>query len=170
MSLKTPKTGLASLMREWMSMQRKPFTVGMIAGALSIPPGASCDHIHNAVRDFARRAEIFPAASSLRRTKSGHPGPMQTFYAYNPGWHRVHKGTLNKRIYKAMYVSGTFTLSEIQRLSEAPDRSWLDKVTRPLRKDDLIRPVGRRLCAHGSGTETVYYIPDRDRFRLEVMK
>ncbi len=156
----TPKTGLAASMREWMSKQRRPFTAGMVADALSIPPGAARDRVRNAIPDFIRRAEIFPAKRNRR----------QVFYAYNPAWHRVHKGTLNKRIYKAMYVSGTFSLSDIQRLAEAPERSWLDKIVRPLRKDGLIKAVGRRACAHGIGAEIIYHIPDRDRFRLEVMK
>jgi hypothetical protein len=159
MSSRTPKTGLAARMRAWMSRQRKPFTAGMIADALAIPPGPERDRVRCSIGDFIARVEIFPA-KRIRR---------QVFYGYNPAWHRIHKGTLNKRIYKAMYVSGTFSLSDIQRLSEAPERSWLDKIARPLRGQGLIKPVGRRACAHGIGAEAIYHIPDRDKFRLEVM-
>jgi hypothetical protein len=160
MSSKTPKTGLAAGMRDWMSKQRKPFTAGMVADALDTLPGAARGRVRNALGDFVARAEVFPA----KRIRG------QIFYAYNRAWHRVHKGLLNRRIFKAMYVSGQFTVADIQRLAEAPDRSWVDKVSRTLKKDGLIRSVGRRPCAHGIGAEIIYHIPDRDRFRLEVMK
>ena len=160
MSSKTPKTGLASRMREWMSKQRRPFSVAQMCDALGIPSGKEREKVRNAIPDFISRAEIFPA-KRIRR---------QTFYGYNPKWFRINKGTLNKRIYKAMYISGTFTLSEIQRLSEAPDRSWLDKIARALKKGGHITQIGRRMRSNGIGVENVYHIPDRNRFRLEVMK
>ncbi len=160
MSLKTPKTGLAKRMREWMSKQRRPFSAAQISDALGLPPGKERDKVRNAIPDFIRRAEIFPVKRNRR----------QILYGYNPKWFRIHKGSLNKRIYKAMYVSGQFTISEIQRLSEAPDRSYLDKMARALKKAKHIKQIGRRVRANGIGVEILYFIPDRDRFRLEVMR
>lgn len=90
-------------------------------------------------------------------------------YAYNRGWRRVHKGVLSRRIYKAMYVAGQFAVTDILRLAEAPGRNQVDKITRRLRREGHLQPVGRRLCAHGAGAETIYHIGDRDRFRREVM-
>jgi len=161
-----PKTGIASRMREWMSKQRKPFTTAQIADGLGALPGKEKEKICNALADFITRAEVVPLGKYVLRRK---PTVLVNRYAYNPAWHRVHKGTLNKRIYKAMYVSGTFAISDIHRLSEAPERSWVDKIAKALRKKGLIQVVGRRPCTHGIGAEILYYIPDRDRFRLEVM-
>lgn len=162
----TPKTGLTSRMREWMQRQRRPFTVAQLCEGLMIPPGRERDKVRNAISDFVQRVEIFPVAAPRRKAAA----PQKTAYARNPAWHRVHRGTLNRRIYKAMYVSGRFALSDIQRLSEAPDRNWIDKVARSLKTAGMIRAVGRRICAHGIGAEIIYHIPDRDRFRLEVMR
>jgi hypothetical protein len=166
MSSKMPKTGLAARMRDWMSGRRHIFTTAMICDALGIPPGRERLRVASSVDDFVGRAEVIPLGND-RPDTSGNDGRR---YRYNPSWHRAHKGTLNQRIYKAMYVAGTFAATDIRRLAETPDADWIRKVTGKLRKKDLIRPVGRRTCAHGIGFETIWHIPDRDRFRLEVMK
>jgi hypothetical protein len=161
---KTPKTGLASRMRAWMSGRRHAFTTAMICDALAIPPGRARERAASTLADFIARAEVIPLGPDRRR-RNGVP-----FYRYNPAWHRAHKGTLNQRIYKAIYVNGTFSAPEIRRLAEAPEASWVVKTIRALAKRRLICKVGRRKCAHGIGAETVWHIPDRDRFKLEVMK
>jgi hypothetical protein len=106
-------------------------------------------------------------------------------YRYNPAWKGGQKGTLRPRIYKAMYVSGTFAVTDIQRLVSnngdtlpqgvpiihVPNiRSWIDKIVRRLRRSGHLAVVGRRPCAHGAGAEALYHVADRDKFRLEVMR
>ncbi|MDX9820641.1 MAG: hypothetical protein RBT20_01805 [Syntrophales bacterium] len=145
-----------------MERQRRPYSVMQICDGLDVPPGPGRQKVHNVMDDFVVRGEIFP----LDKPES----PCRT-YIYNRSWHRMNKGTLNKRIYKAMYVTvSEFSAGDIQRLSEAPDKSWVGKVLRRLREGGYIRAVGRKRCGNGMGVEILYNIPDRDRFRLEVMK
>ncbi len=164
MSSKTPKTGLAARMRGWMSVRQRPFTVLEICGALEIPPGRERARVNHAVEDAVRRGELVPLPPDRRNRNPARR------YLYNPGWHRVNKGLLQRRICKAMYVSGTWAVTDIVRLAEAPSRDWVDRIVRRLRDEGLVRPVGRRVCAHGIGTEAVYHLADRDRFNLEVLR
>lgn len=177
MSSKTPRTGLASRMRDWMSGRSGKFTGGQLALALDIPVGKR-DPLHQALQDFVRRGEVVPLGiPGIRSRKdsgdtipnSEEFGSCPRAYAYNRGWHRVHKGVLSRRIYKALYISGTFAVTDIIRLAETPSRAQVDKIIRRLRREGHLQAVGRRLCAHGAGAETIYHISDRDRFRREVM-
>ena len=159
---KTPKTGQAAQMRDWMAKQQKPFSALQICEELNIAPGPPRQKFTKYLRDFVSRGEITISTKQNRK-------PL--LYIYNPAWSKMNKGTLNKRIFKAMYVSiGAFAATDIQRLSESPDRSWIDKVFKTLLTKGYLKAAGRRLCAHGAGAETLYHIPDRDKFRLEVLK
>jgi hypothetical protein len=166
---KAPKTGLAGRMREWMKAQSRPFTKRDVYLGLGIESPADRATLRNAVPDFSLRGEIILLLPDKRNRRQDFKR-----YRYNPYWKRGQKGALRPRIFKAMYVSGTFAVTDIQRLCQTPDedldRTWIDKIVRRLRREGYLSPVGRRLCAHGAGAETLYHVADRDRFRLEVMR
>jgi hypothetical protein len=149
-------------MRAWMIAQAKPWTVTQMCDALGVAPGKERDKVREAMPDFVGRMEIVPVGMTKQNRR-------QHLYVYNRTYRRIQKGVLNKKIFKAMYVAGSWALTDLQRLAGAPDRSYLDKILRRLRRNGYVRPVGRRVCAHGIGAETIYHMPDRDRFRREVM-
>ncbi len=159
MSRSIPKTGLAGRMRAWMSGREGRFALRELYEALGIPPGLPRERVARDLRDFVRRGEVI-------RDNDGRCNGNRYRYVGRP----VEPATgLRAKILKGMYLSVTFALSDIVRLSGAPDSSYVHKIAKPLRKGGHIRVVGRRLCAHGAGAEAVYHIPDRDRFRLEVI-
>jgi len=164
MSSDAPKTGLARRMRAWMRAQQRPFTSRDVYLALGVADAAMRERLRNAMRDFRRRGEVADAPPDKRiRRQDAHR------YVYVVRWRAARKGSLQPRIHKAMYVSGTWAVTDIQRLTDL-DRDWIDKTVRRLRRDGYIAAVGRRPCAHGAGAEALYHIADRDRFRLEVMR
>jgi len=139
----------------------RPFTSAQICDALDLH-GKDREQAVKAIRDFLRRGEIEQAPDKHNR--------RQNFYRYNHSWKRKIKGNLQGKVYKAMYVSQNFAVTDIQRLAEVPDRNYIDKLMRKLKKAGYIGAIGRRLCAHGAGAEAIYYIKDRTRFRLELMR
>ena len=179
MSSKAHKTGLAARMREWMKAQERPFTKRDVYLGLGIASPADRATLRNAIPDFARRGEIIlqPPDKRNRRQDINR-------YAYNAAWRSAQKGSLSPRIFKAMYVSGTFAVTDIQRLvsGTAEDmgadlksipissRAWIDRIIRRLRRSGHLAIVGRRPCAHGAGAEALYHVANRDKFRLEVMR
>lgn len=159
-----PKTGLADRMRAWMKAQSRPFTKRDVYLGLGIDDPARRATLRNAVYDFAVRGEILlqPPDKRIRLQNVNR-------YRYNAAWQYGQKGSLRPRILKAMYVSMTFSATDIQRLTDL-DRSWIDRTVTRLRRAGHLERVGRRLCAHGAGAETIYHVADRDKFRLEVMR
>jgi hypothetical protein len=152
-----------------MAAQKKPFCVAEICDALEIPPGDERQRVRNNVKDFIGRGEILQCPRDKRNRRQA-----AWRYRYNPTWQAVTKGGVQARIFKAMYVSGTFAVTDIRRLAQEGDkpvdRSWIEKRVRQLVKAGHLQAVGRRLCAHGAGAETLYHVVNRDRFRLEVMQ
>jgi hypothetical protein len=146
-------------MRAWMAGREGRFALRDLYEALGIPPGLPRERAARDLQDFVRRGEVV-----------SDPDGRCIGNRYRYGGRPAEAATgLRARILKAMYLSAIFSLSDIVRLSGAPDRKYVHKVAKPLRKGGHIRVVGRRLCAHGAGAEQVYHIPDRDRFRLEVI-
>ena len=143
MSSKAPKTGLAGRMREWMKAQSRPFTKRDVYLGLGVDDPADRSTLRNAVPDFEARGEIIlqPPDKRIRRQDINR-------YRYNPAWQGAQKGALKPRIFKAMYVSGTFAATDIERLTDL-DRSWIDKTVRRLRRSGHQPVVPRRLC-HGA--------------------
>ncbi len=162
-TVKAPKTGLASAMRAWMAAQTAPFCVAELCDGLGTPSGNSRQIVRNALGDFVDRGEIMRCRLDKRIRR------QVSKYRYNPEWQRKRKGTLNATILKAMYVTGQFAVTDIQRLTDLK-RDWIDRIVTSLKKAGYIRKVGRRLCAHGAGAENLYHIVNRDRYRLEVMR
>lgn len=163
-----PKTGLAARMRAWMKAQSRPFAVRDIYLGLGLAAQNQRATLRNAVPDFERRGEIVLQPPDKRNRRQNIKR-----YRYNHAWKGGQKGLLNKKIFKAMYVSGQFAVTDIQRLCREPgedtDRSWVEKIVRRLKREGHLTVVSRRLCAHGAGAEAVYHIVHRDKFRLEVM-
>lgn len=160
-----PKTGRAAAMRAWMQGQKTPWTALDLCIGMGLPPGDERDRVRVEMRIFVKRGEAVIVRKALKR------GRQQYYYTCNTKFRLHARGCdLKARIYKAMYIAGEFALSDIQRLAEAPGRNYLDKLLRPLRAAGYVQAVGRRVCARGSGAETIYHIANRDRFRLEVMR
>lgn len=172
---KAPKTTLAKRMRAWMAARtgtkaERRFTITQLCEALEIPEGPMHQKVANAIYDFERRGELqhynVKAPAKYRRAEKVD----QRHYLYITDWHAVLKGNINKKIYKAIYVSGDFTVTDIQRLTGLQDRDWLDRIVPKLRNGGHIQQINKRLCGHGAGAETVYHVVNRDKFKLEVMR
>lgn len=166
MSSRAPKTGLAAAMRAWMKARGDaPFSKRDVYLGIGITDSAARARCRNAVADFERRGEIVLLPPDRRRADAGRVNR----YRYNASWQAAQKGTLKPRIFKAMYVSGSFAVTDIVRLTNLK-RDWIDRAIKGLVGHGYVTMIGRRLCAHGAGAERVYHIPDRDRFRLEVLR
>jgi hypothetical protein len=166
MSLKIPKSGLAMRMRDWMKARtgnrcQRRFTIMQLCAELEIQPGKDHQWVRNTLLEFCRRGEV--ESYFLKKCNR-----RQYIYVY--GWTWSKQGKQNQRIFKAMYVSTSFAVTDIQRLSGVKERDWIDRIVRQLKKDGHLQQICRRLCAHGAGAEKIYHIANRDRFKLEVMK
>lgn len=174
-----PKNGLARRMRAWMAARtgtkkERRFSMQQLIDALDIPAGphnkvTPRQRVANALYDYERRGEIESytiRVSKWRRTELTD----ERQYLYIPDWHAELKGKLNRKIYKAIYVSGEFAVTDIQRLTGLKDRDWLDRIIPKLRKSGYIQPIRRRHCAHGAGVEHIYHLTDRDRFKMEFLR
>lgn len=166
MSLKTPKTGLAGKMRDWMSARGRKFRATQLYDALDMPPGRSRLAAQNALGDFIARGEVIPLGSDRRSRENDAP-----WHLYNPAWRRRATGVVNRRIFKAMRLISfreTFTAEDIQRLAGA-DRSWVMQSIRLLVRSGHVGIVGDRVRPTG-GRERLYRVLDTDKFFLEVMR
>jgi len=174
-----PKTGLAKRMRSWMAARtgtkkQRRFTIAQICRELDIQSGAQRERLVNALGDFIRRKELIAYEVKLhgRRSPSYLERHKQVIkqYLYQHDWQAELKGSINRKIYKAMYVSHEFAASDIQRLTGLKDRDWLDRITKQLKDSGYIQQIRRRRCAHGAGAENIYNIVNRDKFKLEFLR
>jgi hypothetical protein len=166
MSLRIPKTGMSAILRDWMKSRtgtkaQRRFTIRQICDALVVMTGKQHQSVSNALTDFVKRGEVISRYNKKHNRRQ---------YIYNSDWRKAKKGTQNQKIFKAMYVSQSFAVTDIQRLAGEEDRNWIDKIVRRLKKDGHLQKIGRRLCAHGAGVEAIYHIVNRDKFKLETMK
>lgn len=164
---KIPKTGLAMNLRFWMMARigtkaQRRFTIEQVCEALSCL-GTHTDRqkISNVLYDFEQRGEVISSINKKCNRRQ---------YLYCHDWRKELKGKINRKIFKAMYVSQSFAVTDIQRLAGMPDRNWIDKLIRQLTKDGYVQRISRRICAHGAGAENVYHIVNRDKFKLEMMR
>ena len=148
-----PKTGLAATMRAIMREKKRPFASKDIHGLI---PGASYNKIRSALTDFIERGEVVRVS----------PGK----YLYNGPHSSGRRSPLAQKIFKAMYVSSRFAVSDIQRLTGQEDRGYIDRIVRKLKKSGRLQQVGRRRCIHGAVAETIWRIKEPQRFRIEVME
>jgi len=163
---KVPKTGLADRMRAWMKARtgnktQRRFTIAQMCEALNVEPGEQHATLVNALTDFIRRKEVESYTTEKHNRRQ---------YLYVHDWRKELKGKINRKLFKAMYVSQDFTVTDVKRLTGLTDRNWIDKVIRKLKEDKHVQQVFRRRCAHGAGAEAVYHIMNRDKFKLELMK
>jgi hypothetical protein len=161
-----PKSGLAGIMRDWMKSRtgtkaQRRFTIQHICNALTVTTAKQHQTVANALSDFEKRGEV---ESRLNKKHN-----RRHFY-YVLDWRKILKGKINKKIFKAMYVSLAFAITDLQRLTGITERNWFDKLIHRLIKDGYIQQINRRHCAHGAGAENVYQITDRDKFKMEMMK
>lgn len=155
MRKKTPKTGLAASIRAWASGRKKPFRPADLCGGIGVPPSGDRNRVRRAMTDFMARGEI-------ERAGDGR-------YRYNHAWKRLGKPpVLKAKLLKAAYVAGpAFTVADLMRWSEAPDRSYVQKVLRRLIRSGHVARAGT--CRVPLGRENLYRVPDRERFRKELL-
>lgn len=163
---KVAKTGLAANMRNWMKARtgtkaQRRFTIGQICDALNIKEGKDHQAVSVALLDFVRRKELETYFN--KKHKRRH-------YLYVHDWRKELKGKLNRKIFKAMYVSGDFSATDIKRLTGLDDTSWIHKSIRKLKAEGYIQQISRRLCAHGAGAEIIWHVVNRDKFNLEKLR
>lgn len=162
---------LAAQMRGWMAGRSYKFTLDHICEALGANK-AERVQVSKAMQDFVHRGEVVPLGND-KRCKV----PV-AWFAYNPSWHRMNKGVLNQRIYKAMRLISfreAFTVADIQRTTQSDDRNWIDKIVRKLIKSGYLRLEGVGAnndspLRPAGGREKLYRVIDTDRFLLEVMR
>jgi len=86
----------------------------------------------------------------------------------------IARGKALPKILKAMYVCPEWTVSDIMRLSETQNRTWIHRVVQRLSAADYIAQRSRRRTITGtawgrSSYERVYRLVDRERFRREML-
>lgn len=153
---RTPKTGLAGRMRDWMKTRAgRAFAPRDLADGLNLSFGRERDVMRNTLTDFLARGELL------------HVGPGK--YRYNRQWGATPRvAALEGTILKAVYLSGqAFTAADILRLTEAGDRSYVTRILRRLIRQGHLLKVGERAVRQGK--EHVYRVMDRQRFRVEVL-
>lgn len=161
-----PKTGLAGILRDWMKSRtgtktQRRFTITQLCDALCVPTGATREKVIKALDDFHARGEVVTYFNQKHKRRQ---------YLYIQDWKAVLRGHINRKIYKAMYVSGDFAVTDVQRLTGIADRDWMDKIVRKLVQAGHLTVIRRRRCAHGAGAENIYHVVNRDKFKLEVMR
>ena len=158
-----PKTGFATRIREAMRARRFPFTTGQICDDLGVPHGPERQRAANIIGDFLERGEI----TKFRVLRS--MGPVKHYkYRYNRSYKRKLTGDVRKRAHRAMYVSGTFSASDIERLT-GEKRNSIELNIRKLMRSGRIAQVARRKCAGGPGMDRIFHILNRDAFRKELL-
>lgn len=161
----TPKTGPTERMRAWMVARKRPWTVIEMCDAMDAAGDAQRNRVRRLVLDFIRRLEVIPLGPS---GTAGKRNRRQNYFTYNRRYRRLQRGVIVKKVWKAMYISTEWTVSDIQRLAGgAPN--YVTAVVNDVRKRGYLGRVGRRVKDDGTGTERVYRLADRDRFRREVM-
>jgi len=166
MENKIPKTGLAESMRSWMKARtgtktQRRFSISQICKGLQITPGPMHQKIANALYDFEQRGEVMGYHSKKHNRRQ---------YVYVGTDRRSLWGKQNQKIFKAMYVSQSFAVTDIQRLTGITERAGIEKTVRLLKKEGYLLQIARRHRANSPGVENIYYVTNRDQFKLTVMK
>ncbi|MGD8389626.1 MAG: hypothetical protein PVG49_20940 [Desulfobacteraceae bacterium] len=152
---KIPKTGLAERIRAWASRQREPFSPSDMCYGLDLSFSDERKRARGAIRDFLARGEMRRVGEAL--------------YQYNQEWAVQARSSLVKtRLIKAMYVAWfTFTAGDLMRWTDARGRKYVEEVLLSLVRSGYVARVGSHKVPFGR--ENVYQVPDRDRFRKELM-
>ena len=139
----------ATTLRGVVRAYARSFTFRRVCIDLGVTPGPERQRVRRALRDFVLRGEIYCVGNGKYRYKS----------AYRLG---ARGSPLRQRILKAMYVSGRFTVRDIEVLSHL-GRNYINKVIRQLTAAGYL---ARSDAVQGN--ERQHRITDRDKFRLEV--
>lgn len=152
-----PKTGLSNKIREVLQNRKFPLSSIGLCKEMGIPPGRERQRVRNTLTDFEMRGEA-------SRTPTNR-------WRYNHKWKRGDKTPLKDRIIKAIYVSNAeFTMAEIRVRAGVDDASYVHKVSKQLVSGGYIKQVRTQLCLHGAGSERLFNITNRERFRVDMMK
>lgn len=149
------KSGLANKMRDWMRGTRRPFAPKDVAAGIGIPPGPERERVARVMQNFLDRGEVEKLSKGT--------------YRYNHAWRPKIKGKYLKRLYRAMFVSGSFTTGEIAALAGC-SKSHAHKTIARLRSQGHAEQIGQKKGPDRCSIEHVYRVRDRTRFRGEVME
>lgn len=157
---KAREYGLANRIRVEMQKRRKPFTPLAIAKAIGLKVGQR-EQVGRALPDFVRRGEV------LRVGKEGRT----SLYLYNrdycPAPRPVPKKSL---VLRAVYVSGTFSSADIQRLAgTGVTANYIQQILRRLVNEGYLELLGEQKRERSYGLENAYRLIDREVFRKEVL-
>lgn len=158
MSQKRIKKGLSALMRGWMAGRKTPFPISEMIRHC-VENGHRAKSAQSNIARFMRRGEAIRIGRGV--------------YRYNPGAYGDGRGKKRgphyEKVVKAMYVSTTFASVDILPLAEEAKMDYVSDLVREFQNRGLLCVIGRRKRAYAPGTENIYHIPDRHRFRLEAM-
>lgn len=172
------KAGLSTRMREWMSARTRPFYFAQMCDGLDIPLGPIRYFVLRTLQKFVERGEVqkdawIPGASERANEKKTMAGELWGApYTYNHSWRRRTDAPMKEKILRAMRLISfrdSFSVADVQALASAPERSYVDMLIRKLVKDNYVHRVGIRACPHGVGKESLYRVPDLDRFRVDLL-
>ena len=155
-----PKTGLSAKIRSWAADQYDiPFRIRTLAAALEIRDADGYDRVRQALRDFKARGEVIELPGGRYR------------YAGGRNWRPATRGgEAISRIYRAMFVVYEWSVSDLIRMTDVSDRSYINRLIRRLAERGEVTVARIRSMAPRPGKENIWRVVDRDRFRTEVMK
>jgi len=158
MQSKIRKTGLAIQMRKIM-IERGHFTAGNLCEDLK-NHGYLREQIASTLADFLKRGEI---------CKISDKRILRQKYSYNTNYGPKRGSPEKDKVIKAIYVSGSFVVKDIERLS-GQNQNYINKILRRLKARGFVQVTGKRTCAHGRGAELIWRVVDRTRFKIGVIK
>lgn len=151
--MKRPKTGLAARMRAWMRSCNQPYTYHELYDGLS--GAVPMSQIKSAMSNFVARGEV-------ERMPNGR-------WRYNHEWRNLRVMNVERRIYKAMYITPQWSVNDIIRLVSA-GQSYVYRIVARLRATNVVEQVGVRSMSPRPGSEYVYRVRHREQFRKEYVK
>ena len=148
--------GLAERLRAWMrGREGREFTPAQAIQGLGLKPGPEGDPVRRAVLDFYRRGEVMRVSAGL--------------YRFDAAWRPAPPSDEAARLYRAMYVSRSFGVSDLVRLTQDQvSVKCARKTVRRLAERGYLRPDGRQKTCQ-TGAERVWRIVDRDKFRIDLL-
>jgi hypothetical protein len=130
--------------------------------ALSEAAGCSTEQARRTLCRAYTRGEL------IRRYETDSMNHEIVKYLYAAGYQRGRIHPVRGMLIKAIYVTETFTVHDIARLTSV-DRSYVNRTVLALRKTGHLATVGRRYKPGAHNPAPVYHVVDRDRFRKEVI-
>lgn len=164
---KNKRTGMSRDIRAWMQARegtktQRRFTSAQMCDELGFAGVKQRARARAILYGFEKRGEVADWWAYRR---------AQHYYIYlrGRGGSRKGNGRVCKRILKAIYVAGTFTVADIVRLGGIKKPKWADRVVRRLASNGYLQKIGRRHGAGGKGAANLWRVIDRDNFRSEFL-